>query len=369
MIVPYGDPRSPNHRKNAFDAGEDGLGRGCHSLQLGCDCVGSIYYFDTVLVDVGGAPYTVPNAICLHEEDFGTLWKHKDWRSGTVETRRSRRLVVSFFTTIANYDYGFYWYFFQDGHITFEAKLTGILNTSAIKTGEHPGGYGTMVGPNLYAPIHQHFFISRLDMQVDGNENVFQEVNVYRPEPHEPNPYKSAFYVKPTTFKTELEAQRIINPFTARAWKVVNLKSKNRVGTTCGWKIVPLNSAPSFALDDSKILQRAGFLKKNILVTPYHPDEKSPAGEYVYAKEVDDGLTKWTRANRNIYNTDIVVWYIFGTTHVCRSEDWPVMPTEYAGFTLKPDNFFDISPAMDVPPTPSKVECCTVEGEAPRAKL
>lgn len=109
-------------------------------------------------------------------------------------------------------------------------------------------------------------------MQVDGNENVFQEVNVYRPEPHEPNPYKSAFYVKPTTFKTELEAQRVINPFTARAWKVVNLKSKNRVGTTSGWKIVPLNSAPAFALDDSKIIQRAGFLKKNILVTPYHPE-------------------------------------------------------------------------------------------------
>lgn len=109
-------------------------------------------------------------------------------------------------------------------------------------------------------------------MQVDGDENVFQEVNVCRPEPHEPNPYKSAFYVKPTIFKTELEAQRTINPYTARAWKIVNLKSKNRVGTTCGFKIAPLNSAPAFALDDSKIMQRAGFINKNIYVTPYHPE-------------------------------------------------------------------------------------------------
>lgn len=101
-------------------------------------------------------------------------------------------------------------------------------------------------------------------------------------------------------------------------------------------------------------------------VCAYIVSEKLPAGNYIYTTETEDGLTKWTKANRNIYNTDIVVWYIFGTTHVCRSEDWPVMPAEYAGFSIKPDNFFDISPAMDVPPTPSKMECCT---ETPRAKL
>ena len=71
MVVPYGDPRDPNHRKNAFDAGEDGLGRNCHSLELGCDCIGSIYYFDAILVNVQGIPYKIKNAICLHEEDAG----------------------------------------------------------------------------------------------------------------------------------------------------------------------------------------------------------------------------------------------------------------------------------------------------------
>jgi len=97
MVVPYGDPRHPNYLKNAFDAGEDGLGRNANSLELGCDCLGNIHYFDATLCDVNGNPYTIKNAICLHEEDHGTLWKHKDWRTGLAEVRRSRKLVISFF--------------------------------------------------------------------------------------------------------------------------------------------------------------------------------------------------------------------------------------------------------------------------------
>jgi hypothetical protein len=37
--------------------------------------------------------------------------------------------------------------------------------------------------------------------------------------------------------------------------------------------------------------------------------------------------------------------------HIPRPEDWPVMPAERIGFTLKPAGFFDRNPALDVPPT------------------
>ena len=36
MVVPYGDPNEPHYRKNAFDAGEDGLGKNAHSLKRVC---------------------------------------------------------------------------------------------------------------------------------------------------------------------------------------------------------------------------------------------------------------------------------------------------------------------------------------------
>ncbi|MBC7874799.1 MAG: tyramine oxidase, partial [Ferruginibacter sp.] len=127
MVVPYGDPGSTQNKKNAFDTGEYGMGQCANSLVLGCDCLGYIKYFDAVLNDSKGAPFTIKNAICMHEEDYGILWKHTDRRDGQAEVRRSRRLVISSVSTVENYEYGFFWYLYQDGNIQFEIKLTGIL--------------------------------------------------------------------------------------------------------------------------------------------------------------------------------------------------------------------------------------------------
>ena len=44
-----------------------------------------------------------------------------------------------------------------------------------------------------------------------------------------------------------------------------------------------------------------------------------------------------------------MLWHTLGVTHIPRAEDWPVMPTEVAGFHLLPVNFFDKNPALDVP--------------------
>jgi len=108
--------------------------------------------------------------VCLHEEDFGILWKHTDLFTGEVDVRRARRLVVSSISTVGNYEYGLFWYFHQDGSIHFEMKATGILNTAGLRRGEAPT-YGTIVSPGVYAHYHQHVFNVRLDMAVDGERN------------------------------------------------------------------------------------------------------------------------------------------------------------------------------------------------------
>jgi primary-amine oxidase len=129
-----------------------------NSLVLGCDCLGHIAYLDANFCDSRGHALKIPNAICIHEEDFGILWKHTDRRLPDVpEVRRSRRLVVSSVSTVENYEYGFFWYFYQDGNIQFEIKLTGILSLGALRPGE-TSPYGALIAPQLYAPNHQHFF-------------------------------------------------------------------------------------------------------------------------------------------------------------------------------------------------------------------
>ena len=58
------------------------------------------------------------------------------------------------------------------------------------------------------------------------------------------------------------------------------------------------------------------------------------------------------------------MWHTFGSTHVPRSEDWPVMPVEHAGFSLRPSNFFDRNPTLDLPRSSPGSECSVESGGA-----
>ncbi len=222
MVVPYGDPRPTQARKNAFDVGEYGMGMCANSLQLGCDCLGEITYLDAHFCDSRGRALTIPNAICIHEEDYGILWKHTDRRlPDHPEVRRSRRLVVSSISTVENYEYGFYWYFYQDGNIEFQLKLTGILSLGAAHPGEQLP-HGAMIAPQLYAPNHQHFFNMRLDFDIDGERNTIQQVDVVSDPIDELNPYENAFRAQATPLLTEKQACAHLNPAAARTWKITN---------------------------------------------------------------------------------------------------------------------------------------------------
>ncbi len=349
MTVPYGDPSSTQARKNAFDAGEYGLGMLANSLSLGCDCLGEIHYLDTHFCDADGNVIETPQAICIHEEDFGISWKHSDFRTGSTEVRRLRRLVVSFIATVGNYEYGVYWYFYQDGRIENEIKLTGILSTGSVDTGETTD-YGTMLGEHLYGPNHQHFFCTRLDMSVDGMANSVVEVDTV-PAPADENPYGNAFKSQTTVLATEQQAQRRIDPLVARYWKVISNERTNKMGNPTGYKLVAGENCLPFATEDSSIRGRAGYMWNHLWVTPYAPDENFPAGTYPNQSAGGDGLPGWTAADRNVQNTDVVVWYTMGHNHLPSLEDWPVMPVASIGFTLKPSGFFDYSPAMDLPPS------------------
>ena len=352
MVVPYGDPGEVHGWKNAFDAGEWGLGRMTQPLTLGCDCLGEIHYVDVTMATEQGDPWVVPNAICMHEEDYGIQWKHVDLLTGSHEVRRSRRLVISHIATVGNYEYGFFWYLYLDGNIQLEVKLTGILSTQAV-----PVGTGTEhanpIAPGLVAPVHQHLFCARLDLDVDGTANRVEEVEAEVLPPGPDNPWGNAFRPRATVLARESEAQRDVDVRTSRTWRVVNPSVTNHVDRPVGYKLIPTMATPTLlAQPDSPIGRRAGFARHNLWVTPYDPDERRAAGDFPNQHAGGDGLPRWTAADRDLVDTDVVLWYSFGVTHLPRPEDWPVMPVEYTGFLLSPFGFFDRNPALDVPPSP-----------------
>jgi primary-amine oxidase len=349
MIVPYADPKASSYHKNVFDLGEYGIGMLANSLAIGCDCLGTIRYFDAHLADNRGRPVTIKNAICLHEEDSGILWKHSDWRTAQSEVRRSRRLAVSMIATVGNYDYGFYWYFYQDGTIQVEVKLTGIMNTTALAPGQ-PTRHGTEVAPRLNAPYHQHYFNARLDVAVDGEENAVEEINTVAMPPGPENPFLSGYSTETTPLAKESQAQRSTNPASARFWRIVNPGRKNALGRPVAYRLCPGETTLPFAQPGASLLKRAAFLTRNLWVTPFDPRERFPAGEYPNQNPGGDGLPRWTKADRDLSDRDVVLWYTFGQTHIPRVEDWPVMPVSSVGFMLRPDGFFDRNPALDLPP-------------------
>lgn len=360
MVVPYGDSSFAHNTQNAFDAGEYGMGQLANSLELGCDCLGEIQYFDAVLGDNNGHPRTIKNAICLHEEDYGIGWKHTDWRTDHVEVRRSRRLVISFFCTVGNYDYGFYWSFYLDGTIEVEVKLTGMLNTGTFdETGKSK--YGNEIAPGLNAVNHQHFFNFRLDTSLDGIKNSVIETETVSELEGPNNPHSNAYYPVSRTFKNEQEAVRILDMPSQRSWKIVNKNSLNFVNQPVGYKIMPGENCLPYAHDSASVIKRAGFIKNHLYVTRYNPEEMYATGKYPNQNKGGDGLPKYVQANRSIDDEDIVVWYTMGHHHITRPEDWPVMPTAYINFQLKPVGFFDGNPALDVP-RPIKKSSCSTHG-------
>lgn len=357
MVVPYAHPAGGHFRKNAFDVGEYGIGVLTNSLTLGCDCLGAIHYFDGWLADSQGQPYCIKSAICLHEEDFGILWKHTDLFTDKVDVRRSRRLVLSSIATVGNYEYGQYWYFYQDGSIQFEIKATGILNTAAQNPKE-PNQYGTIVSPGVVAHYHQHVFNMRLDMDVDGDRNRVVEVDTVAVPMGPDNPYGNAFTVQETVLASEAKAQRNVDFNHARYWKIESAERNNGLGTPTAYKLEAHSAIPMFTSPQSMVGKRAGFMARQLWVTAYDPEQLFAAGRYPNQSAGGDGLPAYVQGDRSLVDQDLVIWHSFGLHHIPRPEDFPVQPVVTSGFALKPEGFFSENPALDVPPATSKMSCC-----------
>ena len=264
-----------------------------------------------------------------------------------------RRLTVSFHVTVANYEYLVYWRFYQDGNIECEVRATGIMVTTPMPPGVTSNPHGTVIDDRTYAPFHQHFLVARLDLDIDGTDNtVFASETVA--EPMGPgNPLGLSLTQRNTALRTESEGMQDPDFATQKSWKIVNTNRTTELGHHPAYKLSPTGAFPAMFDPASPVFQRATVIGHTLWVTPNNADERWPAGEFVNQSERDTGLAEWTKNNRSIENTDVVLWYVFGIHHITRPEDWPVMPADVVSFWLKPFGFFDRNPALDVEPSPS----------------
>lgn len=349
MTVPYGDPRPPFHRKQAFDFGDGGAGRVANNLGLGCDCLGVIRYFDAVTADSEGKPSTSKNVICLHEQDAGILWKHTNFRTGRAVVTRSRELIVQFVVTLANYEYVFAYKFDQAGGITVETRATGIVSVVNIDKGK-TSPWGNVVSPGVLAQNHQHLFALRIDPAIDGHRNtVLKEETLPLPMCKETNPWGNGYQVvsQPITKSSWLDA----SPSTNLNIKLSNPHVLNPIsGKPVSYKFQPTPSQLLLADKSSIVAKRAAFAQHHMWITSHRDGELWAAGEFTNQSQTEQGGVADAIARDDVVeDADVVVWSVFGITHNPRVEDWPVMPTERHELHLRPADFFTANPALDVP--------------------
>lgn len=347
MTVPYGDPRAPYHRKQAFDLGDCGFGVNGNKLHLGCDCLGVIQYLDGYGIHANGEPYVIPNTVCMHEQDNGILYKHVNYRTDNAVVARKREFVVQTIATVANYEYIINFKFVTDGSLDIEVRATGILSTMPIDENVTVP-WGTIVGPNVMAAYHQHILSFRIDPSVDGHKNSVVYEDTHKLPKDELNPFGIGF----VTQKTFVEKAGFVeqSPFTNRSYKIINENVINPISKTpVGYKIGIPAKQMLLADPDSYNSKRAAFATQQLWVTKYSDEQMYAAGEFTNQSQYDTGLAVWANGEDNVRNEDVLVWATMGFTHIPRVEDFPVMPVETHTIHITPNNFFDKNPALDLP--------------------
>jgi len=352
MIAPYGDPSFATWYPQ--DEGDYGLASYSRNSAVPLnDAPENAVFASAFIPDDRGNPLETQRAVAIYERDGGLLWRHGS------QARRARKLVLTAYATIDNYDYAFNWIFGQDGVIEVEVMLTGMMNVRNVSDTRddeaahlgHPM-LGHLVAPRVNAPNHQHFFSFRLDFDIDSaSHNSVLELNTQSVETGQQNPKGEAFTMTASVLKTEQEAKRMLNLASSRKWKVISTSKTNTLGHFSGYALVPGENSVSYQAPNSAPSRRAGFINTHLWVTPYNPDEMHASGDYINLNPVSEGLPKWTSANRKVEDNDVVLWYTLGVTHIPRTEDWPIMPVHPTGFRIVPAGFFSQNPGLDVAAT------------------
>ncbi|HKK74031.1 MAG TPA: hypothetical protein VJ953_03065 [Saprospiraceae bacterium] len=347
-VTPYGDPDYRSWYPS--DVGDMMMANyGLRPMILGEDTPPNAVLLPATVHNHLGEPMQIERAIAIYERDGGIAWRHNN------QSRRARELVLKTNVVIDNYDFSMSWIFNQAGGIEAEMVLSGQVQFYPYPTekeklvlADRSKHFFTVVGPRLAAPLHQHYFNYRIDLDVDGIQNNVYEMNLAS-ENQEDDPAHEWFYYQAKHLKGESMAQREPSVHMSRHWRVSNDTKNQAPDQSPAYFLMPTGTAFPKVGAESPVMKQYGFLKHHLWVTPYVAQERHAAGDYVHPELPGSGLPEWTQANRNLENEDLVLWYTFGMTHLPRPEDWPYMPIHRSGFKLWPFGFFKENPVIGMP--------------------
>ena len=137
--------------------------------------------------------------------------------------------------------------------------------------------YGTLIAPHRLGVNHDHFFSYRVDMDIDGVENNFLRQKLVAEGQPEASARQGIWRVETEKVSTEQAAQTVMRVEKPALLTFASANATNQMGYPTAYQLIFPNIRPLVTPEDP-IYQRAGFLKNNLWVTRYQPDEIFSAG-------------------------------------------------------------------------------------------
>jgi len=357
IFVPYQDTTETWYYRTYMDEGDYGLGNMHSPLIPGVDCPPDATYLTPVMANAGGGADSLDKRICLFERSTGdATWRHFDFISEALDGRANVELVARFIAAVGNYDYLFDWVLDNKGRVTYRIGASGLDAVKGVEAGslaDETAGrdteFGPLIAPKLAGINHDHFFSLRFDLDVDGPSNRFVRDRLVAQRQSAGSKRRSIWKPVREVSKTDSESKYRLSYDHPSLWRVESGESRNQLGYSTSYAFQPAANARPLVDEDDPPLQRAQFVNYHLWVTPYSPSEQWAAGDFPNQSAPGQGLPAWSANGRNVEDTDIVLWYTLGFHHIPSAEDWPVYNLGWQQVTMRPYNFFDRNPAMDLP--------------------
>ncbi len=352
VFVPYMDPDPTWSYRTFLDAGEFGLGYLISSLQEEVDCPPYAIMIDLTFPDDLGGVYMRPRAACLFERATGDpAWRHYSTGSKRIIGRAETELVMRFIPSLGNYDYIIDYVFSANGNITTRVGATGFDAIKSVPsanmdapTAAADTAYGALIAPYTVAPNHDHYFSFRMDLDVDGAENSFA-VDRFAPENIAASTRKSLWKLKTSSIASEAAIEPNHTAKGSETYRLFNPNKKTALKYNPSYWL-HLGHGLTSVLDPADPPQQRGdFSSHSLWVTRYKPGEIWAAGQFPNLSHGGDGVPQFIKDKESIDNQDIVAWVTLGFRHAPRPEDFPILPTFWHDFTLRPYRFFDRDPS------------------------
>ena len=339
-----------------------GLGTSNTKLVKGIDCPENAVFLDSYHFSQTSQPVKNPNSICIYETNTGTpLWRHHEVDLNKDSTgidgtlfqggMAGHALVIRVISTPFNYDYLFDYVLHQNGVIEVKTTASGYIWPAFQTTQE--AKYGFVTFSNVIGTIHDHYLLHKVDLDVAGQRNSYQTVDVVPKNVSyewEKNAYRIKKEVVRSKKATEKDAILRYDFDKPKYYVFMNENVTNGYGNPKGYRIDIQNKVKQMYRDGYYMNDVCSWSKYQLSVTKH--SDLEPFGTSMYNQYMfsDPALNFDNMINDNeaIENEDLVAWVATGGLHIPSTEDIPLTNTVGSsyGFLIKPFGYFDEDPSL-----------------------